>query len=311
LAVPFLYVVLCAAVFFLAGYKRKVIFGNAFFLIGILPVLQFVPIGETIVADRYMYLPVIGIFYLVAVGLAGLGQGAGKYKQAIRIVAFTFLICIMGLLVVLTRQRCRVWKDSLTLWNDVLEKYPNAIMAYNNRGIAFSSKKEYAQAAADFKHVLGFVSESDRRTVYLQLIGLYRAMGKDKEAVEAYNKIREIDARLFRQYYESADKYREAGKYNQAIALYGQVLELSPDNLALYNELGVAYIYAGRFKEAIALFNKALAINPNLAAVHNNLALVYFYEKEYASASRHCDKAVELGFAVTPEFLELLKPYRK
>ena len=310
LIIPSAYIILCVIMFLFGKYKRAVIFSNVFFLISVLPVLQFVPIGETIVADRYMYLPVIGIFYFVAVLLVGLCQDMVKYKQVVKISVLTFLICVTGALVLLTRERCGVWKDSFTLWNDVLDKYPNAVMAYNNRAIAFSSNKEYDKAISDFNHVLNFVSGSDRRTVYLYLIGLYRATGKNKEALESYNKIREIDKELFRQYYEISNRYKEAGKYNETIALYRKMLELDPDNLALCNDLGITYIYIGKFKEAAALFNKALVANPDSALLHNNLALVYYYEKKYALAISHCDKAVELGYVVAPQFLEQLKPYR-
>jgi tetratricopeptide (TPR) repeat protein len=311
LMLPSIYIILCITILFFGAYKKKIIFSNAFFLISILPVLQFIPIGETIVADRYMYLPSIGIFYLVAEGLVWLYKDIAKYRRVIKIIVLTFLACVISILVLLTRERCKVWKDSLTLWNDVIDKYPNSIMAYNNRGIAFSSKKEYDKAISDFNHVIGFVSDIDRKTIHLYLIGLYRAIGKNEEAMESYNKIKAIDAGLFRQYYESGSKYKEAGKNNEAIVLYRMALELDPNNLALNNELGITYIFVGRFKEAIALFKKVLEINPDFALIHNNLALAYYYEKKYALAIRHCDRAIDLGYVVAPRLLELLNPYRK
>jgi hypothetical protein len=311
IALPGFYIIFCIIIFLFSQHKKKIIFGNVFFLICILPILQFAPIGETIVADRYMYLPVVGIFYLVAEGLVWLCQAKWRYKRIMKIIVLVFLICLTVTLSLLTQKRCKVWQDSLTLWNDVLSKYPNAIMAYNNRGMAFNSKKEYNKAILDFNHVISFVSDSDGRPIYLYLVNLYRAIGKDEKAEQLLDKVREIDAKLARQYYERGNQCKAAGKNNEAIALYGKGLELYPNNLALCNELGATYIYVGRFKEAETLFKKTLEIRPDFALIHNNLALVYFYEKNYALAIKHADRAIELGYVVVPQFLELLKPYRR
>jgi tetratricopeptide (TPR) repeat protein len=66
----------------------------------------------------------------------------------------------------------------------------------------------------------------------------------------------------------------------------------------------------GKYEEAIALYKKAIQINPDYALVYNNLAVIYYEERQYGLAVKYCDRAVELGYKVHPEFLERLKPYR-
>ena len=307
LVLPALYLILCIGLFLSARYRKKAVFGNAYFLITVLPVLQFVPIGETLVADRYVYLPALGIFYLVAEFLVGLIQDTPKLKRTAGRILLVFLTCALGAMVLLTRQRCGTWKDSLTLWNDVVDKYPDAVMAYNNRALAFVEKKEYNQAIADFSYVLNFVSDADRRGIYLYLIDLYRAAGKKEEAGQIYNKLKEIDAKLPLQ----NERMQAAGRGAEAVGLYKKALETDPRNVVLLNELGKAYLLAGRFNAAAGEFQKALAVDAGLAAVHNNLALAYYYQKNYPLAVRHCDKAIALGYAVSPKLLDMLKPYRE
>ena len=69
--------------------------------------------------------------------------------------------------------------------------------------------------------------------------------------------------------------------------------------------------YIGKKEEAIVLYKKAIAINTNLEIVYYNLAVIYYNEKQYSLAIKHCNRAVELGYKVSPEFLKLLEPYRK
>ena len=65
------------------------------------------------------------------------------------------------------------------------------------------------------------------------------------------------------------------------------------------------------YDEAIAEYKKGLEINPSYAKVHNNLAVVYYAKGEHSLAIEHCDKAIEFGYRVHPQFLEALEPYRE
>jgi Tfp pilus assembly protein PilF len=311
LILPLVYIILIITLSFFGTNRKRIIFGNAFFLINILPVLQLTPIGETIVADRYVYIPSIGIFYLMGEGFVWLYTKRTKYMRLMKIFLSAILICIISILTLLTWKRCRVWKDSLTLWNDVLDKYPNAIMAYHNRGVTFLERKEYTKAISDFNHVINFVSDYDRRTIYLYLATLYRAVGRNERAVASYKKAKEIDIKLVQHYYEIGNKYKDIGKYKEAIALYKKALGLDSNNLLICGELADTYIVMGNYKESITLYKKTLEIAPNLGVAHNNLAVAYYFEKQYDLAVKHCDKALNLGYKVTPKLLELLKPYRK
>ncbi len=198
LVLPLTFIFLVIAIFLFGSRSKKIIFGGAFFLITLIPNLQFIPVSETIVADRYVYLPLLGILFLIGEGFAWLYAARTKYSHFIRLSISIILICILSTLCLLSWRRCKIWGDNLTLWNDVLGNYPNAIMAYNNRGITFWAKGEYSKAISDFNYVINFVSDSDRELVYLYLASLYRAVGKNKEAMASYEKAREIKSKFIR-----------------------------------------------------------------------------------------------------------------
>jgi tetratricopeptide (TPR) repeat protein len=294
--------------FFVLGKgRKKIVFSNLFFLICLLPILQFVPLGETMVADRYTYLASAGISYLFAVGLVFLWRARIRYLRAARIVIIAALVILAGSMVLLSRQRCRAWRDSLVLWSDVLEKYPAAAMAYHNRAIAYNESKEYSKAILDFNRAASLLPEEQRRMIYLYLIRLYREEGREKEAEDLFERTKKLDAGVFKRYYQNANKLRDAGRYRKAIVLYREARELNPDNPALDNDTGIAYLYYGKYGKAAVLFEKALrqGLDPGLA--HNNLALAYYYGKDYTAAVKHCKLAIDLGYPVNARLLSLLR----
>ena len=79
-----------------------------------------------------------------------------------------------------------------------------------------------------------------------------------------------------------------------------------------HNNLGGAYYHKGMLDEAITEYKRAIEINPKYAQAHINfnLAITYYYKKEYSLAIKHCDRAIELGWEVSPELLDNLEPYR-
>lgn len=314
LILPMIFIILVIVMLYCTKhtkYTKKIIFGSAFFLITILPALQFMPISETIVADRHVYIPSLGIFYIIGEGFFWLYMKSPRYLRVIQTLLLMILIWILSVSALLTWKRCEVWRNSLTLWNDVLANYPNSIMAYNNRGITLWARGEYNKAISDFNYVISFVSDVDRRPIYLYLASLHRTVGNKEESMAFYKKAEEIRGKLVQQNYEIANKYLEEGKSSEAINLYNGALVLDPQNLILYDALARAYIIAGRYKEAEALYKRELELSPSVAAIHNSLALVYYYEKQYDLAIRHCDRAIKLGHQVNPEFLSWLRRYRK
>lgn len=131
---------------------RKVIFGGLFFLITVSPALRMFPPGLIIVADRYTYLPSLGLAFIAA-ALITCGSGRGRGAAALAAVV---LVAVIGALSFLTWNRCSIWKDNLALWDDAVNKCPHGYIpiAYFNRGIASTDRGAYDRAVSDFSRSL-------------------------------------------------------------------------------------------------------------------------------------------------------------
>lgn len=164
---------LTALVIFLKRYTRKIIFGMGFFLVLVLPVIQILPFGNSITADRFTYLASVGIFYLI-------GEGAyWLYLRKNTLIKISVFLIFTGLILrlsFLSWQRSKVWYDSITLWSDVLSKYPKSLTAYNNRAIAYTLEEgDYEKAIEDCSRAIELAPGDS--VLYFNRASAYRQKG--------------------------------------------------------------------------------------------------------------------------------------
>ena len=221
----------------LGKYKREITFGTLFFFITLLPTLP-----VKIMADRYLYLPSIGIFFIAAEGLYGLYRTKLESIKIAKPILVILLIGILSAFSFLTWERCRVWRDSLSLWSNVLKNYPNIPIAYNNLGEVYLRRGEYQRAISHYNQALRIHPHYDK---------------------------------VYYFYDNRGTAYLLRGDYEKAIADYDQALKMNPTYAIAYHNRGTAYLYQEDFEEAIADFNKALEINPRYADTYFNKALAY------------------------------------
>ncbi|MDO9390774.1 MAG: tetratricopeptide repeat protein [bacterium] len=255
-----------------AAYIRKMgkglgIWGLTFFGLLILPVLKIVPFGQAMAADRYVYIPILGLITVAAWAARKLypGSAAGRTLRAAVTLAGILYFSSLGWM---TFQRCRVWKDSVSLWSDVLRSYPSADIAYNNRGNAYQAKGLYDPALADYRKALEI--NPGYKSIYLNRGNLFNA----------------------------------TKKYTLAIADYDRALLIDSGYVEAYNSRGAAYGALNQFDLAIQDFERAVSLDVNNAEAHNNLGIAYYYSKDYHSARIHLDQAKELGYGVNPYLLK-------
>jgi tetratricopeptide (TPR) repeat protein len=101
------------------------------------------------------------------------------------------------------------------------------------------------------------------------------------------------------------------GKTDEAVEALEKALKLNPEIVQAMCNLANAYLQKGDVEKSIETNKKMLALAPDFSLGFNNLANAYFLKGDFDEAIKNCDKAVELGFEVHPEFLKLLEPHRK
>jgi len=267
---------------------KKIILGGLFFFITILPVL---PIK--IFADRFTYIPSIGIFYIAGAGLSWLYQSKiGHLRMVKAFLLIIFFGCI-GTFSFLTWERVQVWKDSITLWDDALKNYSKNPIAYNNRGNAYADKGLYDQAISDLNKAI----EIDPRfpLAFNNRGNAYVGKGLYDQGISDFNKAIEIDPRFAKAYNNRGNAYVGKGLYDQAISDLNKAIEINPRFALAYNNRGNAYVGKGLYDQALSDFNKAIEINSRFAQAYNNRGNAYADKGLYDEALSNFNKAIEIN----------------
>lgn len=200
-------------------------------------------------------------------------------------------------------------EEAIASYKKALQINPYDAEAYNNLGIAYNDIGKGEEAITSYKKAIGI--NPNFAEAYNNLGSVYSSLGKKQEAIDLFKRAIEINQNYIGAYNNLGAAYNAIGKRQEAIALFEEAIKIEPNNADTYLKLGLVYHAIGNSNEAIALYKKSLDINPDFAVAHNNLAVLYYRKKDYNLAIKHCDKAIELGHKVHPEFLVALKPYRK
>ncbi|MCX8021390.1 MAG: tetratricopeptide repeat protein [Syntrophorhabdaceae bacterium] len=319
--------------------KRDTVFGILFFFMTIFPVIQIVPIGRTIVSDRYTYVPYIGLFYVLSLWLYKIFDGIKRRGRWLKLSMMGLTIFVISTLSYLTWERCHVWKDSVTLWSDVIEKYPEAVIAYNNRALSYTERGEYQLAIKDYRKALTI--DPDDYTTHTNICSLFIKMGDLKNAYmhcsnaiklkpEPYDALNGLGTIFFhikdykkaliyyrmavnmnplfaQAYYNLCSTYQNMREFGLAIEACNRAIEIKPDYVEAYINLGSIFLSINDYKRAVQFYKHALEIDPDFPPTHNNLSVVYYYMGYYDLAEFHYRKAIKLGYNVHPEISEMIE----
>ncbi|MCB9195703.1 MAG: tetratricopeptide repeat protein [Flavobacteriales bacterium] len=176
--------------------NRNLAFGSLFFLVNIVFVLQIIPMGVGYQADRFLYIPIIGLFWIIAYQfkqfLERKKMSLATFKSVI--VSYTILLSV------LTISRTGDWKDSLSLWNATIKVNDQSYIAYNNRGQIYMELKDWNNAIADFTSSIQIEDNVkafyNRGTSYANIANwklaekdLLRSLDMDSMNAEAYGNL--------------------------------------------------------------------------------------------------------------------------
>ncbi len=253
----------------LSGY---LIVGWLWFLGALVPVIGIVQVGGQTMADRYFYIPSIGLFIVIAFGLADIAKTRRIAPSLSAAVASGILLG----LAILTNAQIHRWSDSFTLFKHTLAVTPPNLMIENNLGSALSRSGLHDEAAAHFEKALQIMPAHYDSLLYDALLNMGISRFYQNRLPEAI------------EYCQSALRVRpDAPKAHDllgmALAMQGHgeaaldeirhAAELAPNDADIQKDLGVTLGRLGRIPESIDHFHEALRLNPYNASAHNNLGL--------------------------------------
>lgn len=248
-------IVVSVGIIYTARRRPYLVVGWLWYLGTLVPVIGLVQVGSQSMADRYTYLPSIGIFIIIAFGAAEL-LAKWRYRKIASAVLGGGVIVVM---VICTRIQLRYWRNDLTLYERALAVTRNNFIIHHNYGYAL------------FKH-----GRPDKAIIYYK-----EALQIMPDCTDARSGLGYVLARL--------------GRVDEAVNEYRQVLEILPDSPQAHNDLGTALGKQGKFNEAIEHFNEAVKIKPDFADAHRNLGFALTRQGKFTEAITHLAKAVQLN----------------
>ena len=252
------------------------------------PVIGIVQVGDQAMADRYTYIPLIGLFIIAAWGIPGILKGRRYGKE---ILVASSALCLLSLFV-LTWTQVGYWRDSITLYDHALNVTKDNWTIYYNRGNANYALGHHARAAEDFDRTIqinpGYAKAYYSRGIYYQSIGKYR------EAIEDFEKAVVIYPKYVDAHFQQGLAYSEIGDLPQAIKEFSMVIELNP-NIAAYFRRGISYLILGDLSKAIIDFDKAIEIDPGYANAYLNRGIAYARHGDLTQAINDLDKAIAIN----------------
>jgi tetratricopeptide (TPR) repeat protein len=213
------------------GRRRKYLtVGWFWFVITLLPVIGLVQVGKQAIADRYAYIPYIGLFIAIAWGLPELLWKLPQRKTAMGL-SMAISLTVLG---IVAHRQASYWQDSATLAWHALEVTQGNYVAYNNRGIAYGDLGRSAEAIGDFSEAIRINPGYDE--AYNNLGIIYKRLGHLQEAVDAYKQAIKIKPNYAEAYNNLGNGYSRLGRGTEAIGAYEQAIKIKPDYVeACYN----------------------------------------------------------------------------
>jgi tetratricopeptide (TPR) repeat protein len=293
-------------VILLINYSRKfnkeILFGAMFFLITIILVLQLLPVGGAILAERYTYVPYIGLFMIIGKGYVFSQEDQSRFAKSIKMIYPAILFIGISILSVMSFQRIQTWENGEVLFTDVIKKYPSLPFAYNNRGyLYFSFLKDNNKALADYTKCVQLDSTfhraySNRGVLYYNFYGPNKSDSTHlKLALQDFTKALKYSSDNTDALIGRANTYSSMKKFDLSLPDYNKYITLETTNAKAYLWRGIALYNTGKYDEAFPDFNKCIELTKDNDNAFLWRGLVYFQRKDYSSAIKDFDQSLLLN----------------
>jgi tetratricopeptide (TPR) repeat protein len=263
-----LLLVVSALAWALRRQEPAILIGWSWFLVTLLPVIGLVQVGGQQIADRYSYVPSIGIFIAVAWGMPRVWTRVTSDADRRALVAGGVATVIVAAL--LTRQQVSYWRDSITLFTRAVEVTQRNFFAHNNLGEALATAGRREEAAVHYAEAVrihpGYAPARNNQGMILAEAGRYG------EAEREFRAALEINPRMTMAENNLATTRARLGDYEDAIIHYQRALVLEPSNVIALAGYGDSLALLGRLDEAIARYREALRWSPGTISARQSLA---------------------------------------
>jgi tetratricopeptide (TPR) repeat protein len=263
--------------------------GWLWYLGTLVPVIGLVQVGSQAMADRYTYLPLVGLFIAIAWGVPSLFAG-WHHRQSILAISATILLVSFT---VCTWLQLRHWQNSITLFQHTVHVTTNNHFAHNNLGVALGHNGRLDEAISHYSEALRL--KYDASEVHNNLANALAAQGSVDEAFKHYFEALRLEPDYDKAHNNLGNALAGKGKVEEAINHYFEAIRINPDYAGAHYNLGNALAAQGNMDEAIKHYLEALRILPDWAGAHNNLGVSLEKRGKLKEAIDHYHEALRIN----------------
>ncbi|MHC4719449.1 MAG: tetratricopeptide repeat protein [Planctomycetota bacterium] len=291
-------VLLVGCAIFLTGVTAASVYWSrrrAWLLVGwlwylgtLVPVIGLVQVGAQAMADRYTYLPSIGIFIMAAWGVAEL---LGRWRYVRGVLGVSAVVVLLAS-VVCTRFQVGYWRNNITLYEHALAVTERNYRAHNNLGGAFHKQGMINEAVKHYRAAVEL--DAGLAHHHWNLGNALVKQGWIDEAITQYRRAVELEQDRLMGHKRFAEFLFNQKRFNEAAAHFARVVELGPDSAEAHNNLGAVLVEQGKLEAAVLEFRKALELRRDYFACVN-LAAVLLRQGKVDESMRHYREALKIN----------------
>ena len=274
-------------VFWAARQRPYLVTGWLWYLGMLVPVIGLVQVGGQAHADRYTYLPQIGLL----IALIWLIEDRLQSWRAPRLVFGIVSLGVGAALFVCTWRQVLYWQDDQSLWEHAIACTTGNYTAENNLGYVLAAQGRNAEAIGHYQKALKYFPEYPEAESNLGTALLNQ--GRFGEAIQCFLAALKVDPRFAEPYNNLGIIYASQGRSAEAVEQYQKAIQLNPGRAEVHNNLGNVLMTQGRMNEAARQFEMALSIKPDYAKAHYSLANILASQGRMEEAIAHYRPALQ------------------
>ena len=271
------------------GDRGYLITGWLWYVVTLAPVVGLIQVGDHAVADRYAYVPSVGLFLMAAWGLGDLFAVTRVPKWATAAAAGV----VIAALTATAALQARHWRDGTALFERMIAVNPNNALGHWGLGAELAKQARAREAVAQYN--LALEIEPKFADAHNSLGNLLAEQGRTGEAVAHFSAALEINPKDELAHYNWANALARQGKLAEAVEQYRLAIENNPRDPNIPNNLGIVLGDQLRYDEAVACYQAALRIDARYAPAHFNLGNLLARTGKLEDAARHLEKALEIN----------------
>jgi tetratricopeptide (TPR) repeat protein len=276
------------AIFFAHKY-RYALAGWLWYLGTLVPVIGLIQVGRQAMADRYAYIPMVGIFIIIAWGIPDLLKAWPQQK----IIFVISSAAVVSSLMICTVLQVHYWQNGVTLFKHALQVTDMNSRAHYNLGISLTDLGKYEEAVYHFSYAIRL--EPEYAGLYSHMGVALAGQGKTDEAIVYYQEALRIKQNDETTHNNLGVALAGKGKLEEAIAHFQQALKIRPDYLYANRNMAGALAKLGKTEEAIGYYEIALKLDRDNAVTHSNLGLALARVGRDQEAIGHFQEALKIN----------------